>query len=153
MLKYHRVTEAEKYIISEWKYPGEYSIYNNVPYNEQISTHRGFANTENNHFSFYDDENLVGYINLRPKDNEILVGIGVKPELCGKGYGQKIVKIACELAKTDFPDKAPCMEVRTWNTRAIRCYEKAGFHIVGDPIIKITPIGKGQFFKMIPDEL
>ena len=65
MLDFHAVTETEKKIISEWKYPGEYSIYNNISYDEQIRTGRGFANPENDHYSFYDGEVLVGFINLR----------------------------------------------------------------------------------------
>jgi len=28
MLEYHKTTEAEKYIISDWKYEGEYALYN-----------------------------------------------------------------------------------------------------------------------------
>lgn len=28
MLEYHKTTEAEKYIISDWKYEVEYALYN-----------------------------------------------------------------------------------------------------------------------------
>ncbi|MBE5901334.1 MAG: GNAT family N-acetyltransferase [Lachnospiraceae bacterium] len=149
MLNYHRVTEEEMHIISNWKYPGEYAIYNNIPYSEQVREHRGFANPDNHHFSFYDDEVLVGYINLREKDKEIFIGVGVNPELCNRGYGQVIVKMACEIVRNFYPDKMPCMEVRTWNTRAIRCYEKAGFHIAGEAETKTTQIGEGKFYKML----
>lgn len=151
MLDFHAVTETEKKIISEWKYPGEYSIYNNISYDEQIRTGRGFANPENNHYSFYDGEVLVGFINLREVDNYVHFGIGVAPDLCGQGYGQQIASMACELASEIYPGKEVCLEVRTWNKRAIRCYEKAGFRIVGEPITKTTPIGTGQFYKMMYD--
>lgn len=33
--------------------------------------------------------------------------------------------------------------------RAVRCYEKAGFHIVGDPIHQTTSAGDGVFYHMI----
>ena len=32
MLAYHRTTEAEKYIISDWRYEGEYALYNKASY-------------------------------------------------------------------------------------------------------------------------
>ena len=35
MLKYHKMTEEEKYCIARWKYPGEYAIYNSLSYEEQ----------------------------------------------------------------------------------------------------------------------
>lgn len=40
------------------------------------------------------------------------------------------------------------MEVRTWNARAVRCYEKAGFQIIGEPIARTTPLGEGAFYRM-----
>lgn len=52
MLLYHKVTEEEKYLISEWKYREPYSIYNNIPYTEQIQKHRGFADLQNNYYSY-----------------------------------------------------------------------------------------------------
>ena len=41
------------------------------------------------------------------------------------------------------------LEVRTWNTRAVKCYEKAGFRIQGEPIRQATPIGEGVFYHMV----
>lgn len=35
------------------------------------------------------------------------------------------------------------------NKRAVRCYEKAGFHIIGDPIHQATSAGDGVFYHMI----
>ena len=65
MLQYHRTTKKEKYMISEWKYEEPYSIYNNIPYTEQMKNQRGFANRQNSYYSYYDGEKLVGYINLK----------------------------------------------------------------------------------------
>ena len=35
------------------------------------------------------------------------------------------------------------------NKRAVRCYEKAGFHIIGDPIHQATSAGDGVFYHII----
>ena len=64
MLKYHKTTEDEKHIITAWKYSGEYAIYNNEAYAEQKKKGTGFANPQNNFYSFYEGETLVGFINL-----------------------------------------------------------------------------------------
>ena len=32
MLKHHRLTEDEKYMITQWKYDGDYAINNDIPY-------------------------------------------------------------------------------------------------------------------------
>lgn len=91
MLTYHKTTEEEKYIITEWKYSGEYAIYNNEPYAEQKKRGSGFANSKNNFYSFYDGTMIIGFINLYKKEAEVFFGIGVNPDCCNKGYGQQMV--------------------------------------------------------------
>ena len=90
MIAYHKTTEEEKYIISEWKYSEEYAIYNHISYEEQKKIGSGFANPQNNFYSFYEKEQLIGFINLREKDNSVFMGIGVNPDYCNKGYGQRM---------------------------------------------------------------
>lgn len=149
MLEYHKMTEEEKYCIARWKYPGEYAIYNSLSYEEQKKRGFGFANPENHLYSFYDGKELAGFINLNGEDPEVFFGIGVNPDCCGKGYGQQMTRMAWEISQTLFPGKPMYLEVRTWNKRAIRCYEKAGFHVVGEPIKQTTSIGDGMFYHMV----
>ena len=49
MLACHLTTEEEKILITEWKYEGEYFVYNAEPYEEQKKKGFGFANPQN-HF-------------------------------------------------------------------------------------------------------
>ncbi len=148
MLEFHRTTEEEKYEICDWRYEGEYAVYNNPPYEDQLKDNRGFADPENCFYSFYDGDVLEGFINLLEEEREVFLGIGVAPDCCDKGYGQQMCRMACDLSKQIFAGKPIYLEVRTWNTRAVRCYEKAGFRIVGDPIIQTTRIGTGEFYHM-----
>lgn len=64
MITYHKTTEEEKYAIAEWRYIGDYAIYNGAPYEEQKKRGVGFANPRNNFYSFYDGAVLIGFINL-----------------------------------------------------------------------------------------
>ena len=149
MLNYHITTEEEKYHITAWSYPGEYAVYNNPPYDEQKKRGFGFANPQNHFYSFYDGTTLVGFINLNEEDTEVFFGIGVAPDYCGQGYGQQMTQIAWQISRALFPAKPLYLEVRTWNKRAVRCYEKAGFRIMGEPIRQVTSIGEGEFFHMV----
>ena len=149
MLACHPTTEEEKILITEWKYEGEYSVYNAEPYEEQKKKGFGFANPQNHFYSFYDEKKLIGFINLYEEKTEVFFGIGVKPEECGKGYGSQMTETGCKSSRELFPGKPLYLEVRTWNQRAVRCYEKAGFHIVGEPIRQTTSAGEGVFDHMI----
>ena len=149
MLAFHKTTEEEKYAICTWKYEGIYAIYNLLPYEEQVKMHRGFANPENNFYSCIFEGRLIGYINLIEEETSVFFGIGVHPDFCSQGYGQQICREACKLSRHLYPGKPIVLEVRTWNTRAVRCYEKAGFCIAGEPFKQTTPIGEGTFYRMI----
>ena len=151
MLEHHKTTEEEKRRICEWKYDGEYAIYNSLPYEEQVRQRRGFANPRNNFYSFCVDGKLIGYINLIEEATEVFYGIGIDPAYCSQGYGQKITEASRALSHELYPGKPLYLEVRTWNTRAVRCYEKAGFHIVGEPFEQTTPSGKGTFYRMVAE--
>ena len=149
MLTCHQTMEEEKYFITEWKYPGDYSVYNAEPYELQKKKGFGFANPQNHLYSFYDEKTLIGFVNLYEEETEVFFGIGVKPDECGKGYGRQMTEIACGISRSVFPGKPLYLEVRTWNSRAVRCYEKAGFHIVGEPIRQTTSAGEGVFYHMV----
>lgn len=147
MLTFHNIlTEAEKEEIFSWKYPGEYAIYNIAPDKKS-----GIYNRENsgNYYAFYDNNIFVGYINLIERNNKFSVGIAVKPQLCGQGYGTQMLKICCDIAYNINSCKPLGLQVRSWNKRAIRCYEKAGFAITGDEYELTTPSGKGMFYRMV----
>lgn len=145
------LTQAEKREICAWKYEGGYAAYNLAPYESMVERQAGFCNPrrEGNYAAWYWEGQLVGFTNLLEEAQAVFVGIGVKPERCGQGFGQKILEEAYALSKRRCPGKPLYLEVRTWNARAVRCYQRAGFQIVGEPYAKMTGMGPGTFYKMV----
>lgn len=151
MLTYHQMREEEKEQICNWKYPGEYGIYDLPSYKEMQEKKFAFGNPREakNFYSYFDGEQLIGFINLVEEANEVFIGIGVEPAKCGNGYGQKMLKSASEISRQLYPGKQLYLEVRTWNKRAVHCYEKAGFVIDGGCREQKTYAGDGTFYRMI----
>ena len=152
-LIYGFLSKKAKQQICSWKYEGEYSLYNLPAYEDMKSQQIGFMNPEreNNYYGFWDESILVGFVNILEEEKEVFIGIGVNPDLCSKHYGQRMLSIAYDISKKLYPNKSLYLEVRTWNTRAIKCYEKAGFVIDGDAYEMETSIGLGTFYRMIKD--
>lgn len=148
-LYYHEITEEEKEEISTWRYDGQYSIYNLPSYEAMKQKNCGLANPGNHFFSFYQHQCLVGYVNLCPEEERVFFGIGVKPECCGQGYGQKMTVLASILSEALFPGKPMYLDVRTWNWRAIQCYKKVGFVVQGQEFSQTTGAGEGRFYRMV----
>lgn len=120
--------------ISNWKYEGEYGIYNTESFEEMKKKQMSLVNPEKskNYMCFFDsvNNNLIAYINILKKDNEdIFIGIGLKPDFCGKGLGAEILNMGIEEAISRYPNNQIVLQVRSWNQRAIKCYVKSGFCI------------------------
>lgn len=145
------LSEQDKRQICAWDYGGAYAVYNLPPYETLLAAGRGFTDPRKagNYLGFWAGETLVGYVNIQEREAEVFIGIGVRPDLCGAGYGRRILALTCGIARALYPDKPLGLQVRTWNTRAVNCYLRAGFQIVGEPFAQTTGAGAGTFYRMI----
>ena len=145
--------ERDKREICAWHYPGEYAVYDLPPYEELSREKQGFCDPDRagDYLAFREGGTLLGYVHLKEKEETVVIGIGLRPEECGKGRGGELLTVACAVARERFPGKELSLVVRTWNTRAVKCYEKAGFHIVGEAFELTTPAGVGEFYKMVKE--
>ena len=150
-MEYRTLNEADKRDICTWCYPGEYAVYDLPPYEEQEREKSGFCalGREGDYLGFWEDGALLGYVHMKEKPETVVIGIGLRPEKCGRGLGAAVLTEACHLAEERFPGREISLVVRTWNTRAVKCYEKAGFHIVGETFEQTTPAGPGEFYRMV----
>jgi len=91
---------------------------------------------------------LHGFAQLFPMAGVTRLGLGMRPDLCGKGWGSHFVRIIAEAAARQRPDHEIDLEVLTWNLRAIKAYEKAGF-VRTDTYMRPTPEGPALFHCMV----
>ena len=147
----HTITDHEAQEVCGWKYDGEYACYNQPPYEMLKEQQAMFCDpaSRSNYRAHYDGDVLVGFTNLKEEEREVFLGIGVHPDLCSKGYGTAIIQDCCRISEELYPGKPIYLVVRTWNKRAIRCYEKAGFVVDGDTFEIKTYSGIGTFYRMI----
>lgn len=150
-LTYHTITDDEGREVCSWKYDGEYACYNQPPYEMLKKNGDMFCDPlrRSNYRAHYDGDVFLGFTNLQENENDVFLGIGLRPDLCGKGYGSAVIEDCCRISAELYPEKPISLVVRTWNKRAIRCYEKAGFVIVGEPFEINTYSGIGVFYRMV----
>lgn len=144
------LTKKQAKEIANWKYDGEYEVYNLPTWDELVKSGCSLCDDRRiESFKGYVDENgcLVGFTNLLDEGDEVFFGIGLNPSMCGKGIGKIITNMAIEESKMRFKGKDIKLEVRTWNDRAVNCYKSQGFEII-DIINTRTYIGYGEFYIM-----
>ena len=79
----------------------------------------------------YFGESLTGFFRLKPLNGRIMMAVGLAPEACGQGMGREAVALALNESDRRYPGIPVGLEVRAFNRRAVRCYERAGFRAVG----------------------
>ena len=117
--------------IVKWNYEKEYSIYNLPSYEKCKELGYGITKEEqqNNYLVYLIDNEVVFYLNMKPTNGKIFVGFGLKPKYCGQGYGNFFLKDGISEIRKKYPHSILFLEVRSWNKRAIKAYEKIGFKV------------------------
>jgi [ribosomal protein S18]-alanine N-acetyltransferase len=152
------MTESAAQAIVTWLYAKPYDIYN-VDLEERESTVRGLLDPVNRYFAAWLLEELAGFACFGPDarvpggdyiDECIVdVGLGLRPDLTGKGIGLPFVNAIVAFAtKEDRPQKLR-LTVAVFNQRAIRVYERAGFRFGGSFAGHLPGQGPDYWIQMI----
>lgn len=145
-----KLTEDYAREICDWKYEDEYAIYNFSDYNIVLKSGWDLAIEEKRNAEFvgivYNDE-LIAYGRITASCDKSIIGVGLKPIFCGKGYGKDVMKLLIKECRRRFPENQITLEVRTFNERALKCYLDVGFEIK-DKYTKDTFNGKDEFYYM-----
>ncbi|HEX6121671.1 MAG TPA: GNAT family N-acetyltransferase [Ktedonobacterales bacterium] len=88
-----------------------------------------------------------GEPHLYTADGGLSIGLGMRPELTGRGLGLAFVKAGMRFAREWFEPSYLRLFVLAWNERALRVYERAGFQRVGKRTI-LAPEGERVFIEM-----
>lgn len=123
--------------VSTWTYNEPFSIYDGDGSDEFIK-----ELMDGSYFSVADENNdLVGYYcfgvsaqvpagkqyQVYDDVDFIDVGLGMRPDLCGKGNGYKFFINGLKFAENKFSSKKFRLTVAAFNERALKLYEKIGF--------------------------
>ena len=73
-----------------------------------------------------------------PRDDEVRLGLGMRPDLTGRGLAQPFIEAGLDYARREWQPRTFRLWVAGWNERALRAYRRAGFHEVaarrGEPL-------------------
>ena len=142
-----RLSQEEAEAIAGWHYPEPYSFYDwsADDLREVLEAPlRGAA-----YWAVRDDAGeLVGYFELKPRDElTVEIGLGLRPDLTGRGLGGSFLAAGMEFARLEAAPERFVLCVATFNERAIKVYERAGFERVR-VYMHSTNGGEWEFLEM-----
>ena len=135
-----RITPDEAHTISRWRYGGPYSVYDGDPasvdsfleprfhYNSVYDEHGELAG----YFCFGEDARVPAgrRLGVYERESALDVGLGMRPDLTGRGLGEEFVRAGLRYAKETYSPPAFRLTVAAFNRRAVRVYERVGFETV-----------------------
>lgn len=136
-IQFRPMTITDAAALASWRYPAPYDFYDWVPeYDPEVLT-LPIAQT----FAAIDGSGqFVGFVcfgmGARVPGGEAAglyaarlldIGLGLRPDLTGQGLGAAFVDAILAESRRRFSPRGFRLSVATFNRRAIRVYERAGF--------------------------
>jgi aminoglycoside 6'-N-acetyltransferase/ribosomal-protein-alanine N-acetyltransferase len=121
-----RIEEATPTLFDEraaWRYQPPYDFYDD----DGVSP----LNPERFYSVFEGDGTLAGFYYFEERGDALYYGLGLRPDLTGRGLGTAFVNAGLEFARAKFGSRRVVLDVAEFNQRAIKVYERAGFRQTG----------------------
>jgi RimJ/RimL family protein N-acetyltransferase len=91
---------------------------------------------------------LVGFYYFEERKDALFYGLGLRPELMGKGHGLEFLRTGLEFGRKRFRPSRIILDVAAFNERAMRVYERARFRITGRHVRRFERWGDVEFIDM-----
>ncbi len=142
------MSQSEAAQIADWHYEGIYSFYDMKNDPEDLQELLSPKLRGENYWSAVSDGELIGFIAVYPDRDSVELGLGLRPNLTGKGIGSAFLYAAQTFIQEHYPFAITLsLAVASFNIRAQKVYEKAGFLVCGQETVS-TNGGQYPFILM-----
>ena len=132
-------------LMSAWRYPPPYDFYD------------GDADPVLNPERFYEAWDaageLIGFYYFEPNPPDLDYGLGLRPDLTGRGHGLEFFKAGLAYARERYRPQRVYLHVAEFNERARLVYERAGFSVVSSHVRTFDQFGEVTFLTMADSAL
>jgi len=129
----------EAALLDAWRYDPPYDFYNGE--DDPVLNPERF-------FVVRDGDEIVGFYYFDARDDTVEIGLGLRPDLTGKGLGLEFFLDGVAFAHGRFPRRRVTLNVAAFNARAIAVYERAGFRRTGEHVRTFERWGEVLFVEL-----
>jgi [ribosomal protein S18]-alanine N-acetyltransferase len=126
------LTQADAEAVAAWRYPGEYAFYDFAaePADLELLLDPG-RRRDSFHAADGEDGRLAGFFQVEQRSEGVELGLGLRPDLCGRGLGEGFTRLGIDLIRELHGPVRITLAVAAFNARAITVYERCGFAETG----------------------
>ena len=133
-------SEETHRVLTTWRYPPPYDFYDG-DVDPVLNRERYFEARD-------ERDELVGFYYFEPKPPHLDYGLGLRPDLVGRGLGLDFFLAGLAFARRLYRPRRVFLHVAEFNERARRVYECAGFRVVSSHVRSFERFGEVPFLTM-----
>ena len=127
-LRIASMSQADAAVIADWRYQGPYAFYDWRADANDLAELLAPELRGDRYFSAHDENGeLVGFFSFQLAGEVLVVGLGLRPDLTGRGLGLGYLESGLAYARDRYEPRRFRLSVASFNSRAISVYERAGF--------------------------
>jgi RimJ/RimL family protein N-acetyltransferase len=140
-VKIDQASDSDLAAIAGWRYEPPYEFYNGD---------QELVKNPERYFIARDDDDVapVGFYYFEQKDDALEYGLGLRPDLTGRGLGLEFFRAGLEFGRERYLPGRVRLFVAAFNERAIKVYERAGFGETGRHMRTFARWGDVEFVSM-----
>ncbi|MBD7945634.1 GNAT family N-acetyltransferase [Psychrobacillus sp. Sa2BUA9] len=144
------MTQNQANVIAySWHYEEPYSFYDMEADKEDLEEFLNPISRGDSYFVVLEHDEIIGFFSFTSvSPGEIDIGLGMRPDLTGRGRGLDFLQAGMQFALNRFQPTIITLSVAAFNKRAIGTYKKIGFEKVSN-FLQDTNGGSYEFVKMI----
>src|SRR4051812_30236680 len=110
------MAEAEAREVAEWHYDPPYTFYDWSADGDDLALLLDGKRRKGRFFSVVDEEDaLAGFFEYQREGDTVVVGLGLRPDMTGRGFGEAFVEQGLEFARETFAPKEFRLAVAAFN--------------------------------------
>jgi RimJ/RimL family protein N-acetyltransferase len=129
-------------LLASWRYPPPYDFYDGD--GEPVLNPERFYEARDSDA----DGEVIGFYYFESNPPDLDYGLGLRPDLTGHGLGLDFFRTGLAFARKRFQPSRVFLHVATFNERARRVYERAGFRVVSSHVRTFERWGAVPFVTM-----
>jgi RimJ/RimL family protein N-acetyltransferase len=147
-VKVVRWNETYGYEVETWHYEPPWDFYDLASDPEDAAAMRDPARDEHRRAVLGESDLLEAYWYFDWHGDVVEVGIGLRPDLTGRGRGEAFLSAQLAYAAEHWRPATFRLFVAAWNERAIRLYRRLGFRETARETRHFELVGDHEFIQM-----
>jgi RimJ/RimL family protein N-acetyltransferase len=134
--------------VETWHYEPPWDFYDLASDPADAAAMRDPARNEHHRAVLGENGSLEAFWYFDWHGDIVEVGIGLRPDLTGRGHGESFLRAQLEYASSRWLPTTFRLFVAAWNERAIRLYRRLGFREVARETRRFELVGEHEFIRM-----